>query len=203
MKYLSLLVGLFGLSITLLSAQSRVSIAPTYWFTYNPYSYQLDMTYNAVPTQIQASGYNTVSSLGLTARYHFSSQWNLSVGVLYQRNTDHIKTPQSPYSESATFTSKGVQVPVLMSYRLNDHRLSPYFSAGALFTKSITFTEALVKTDGLIGVGLDYRFDSGLSLLFQPTASYGIFQPVPEAFPRYVNYRSYSLGIQTQLIWHF
>ena len=90
-----------------------------------------------------------------------------------------------------------------MSYRLNDHRVSPYFSAGALFTKSITFTEALVKTDGMIGAGLDYRIDSGLSLLFQPTASYGIFQPVSDDFPRYVNYRSYSLGVQTQLIWHF
>ncbi len=203
MKSLSFFVGLFGVSITLLSAQSRVSVAPTYWFAYNPYSYQLDMTYNAVPTQIQASGYNTVSSLGLTTRYHFSSRWDLSVGTLYQRNTDHIKTPQGPYSESATFTSKGVQVPVVMSYRLNDHRLSPYFSAGALFSKSITFTGALVKTDGLIGVGLDYRLHSGLSLLFQPTASYAIFQPVPDAFPRYVNYRSYSLGIQTQLIWRF
>lgn len=203
MKSLLLSVGVFGASITFLSAQSRVSIAPTYWFAYNPYSYQLDMTYNAVPTQIQASGYNTVSSLGLTARYQFSSQWDLSVGVLYRRNTDHIKTPQGPYSESATFTSKGVQVPVLMSYRLNDHRLSPYFSAGALFTKSITFSEALVKTDGVIGVGLNYRLDSGLSLLFQPTASYAIFQPVPDAFPKYINYRSYSLGVQTQLIWRF
>ncbi|QDK79945.1 outer membrane beta-barrel protein [Spirosoma sp. KCTC 42546] len=203
MKSLSLFVGLFGLSITLLSAQSRVSIAPTYWFAYNPYSYQLDMTYNAVPTQIQAAGYNTVSSLGLTTRYHVSFRWDLSVGVLYQRNTDHVESPQGPYSESATFISKGVQIPVVLSYRLNDHRLSPYFSAGALFTKSITFTEALVKTDGLIGVGLDYQLHSGLSLLVQPTASYGIFQPVPDAFPRYINYRSYSLGIQTQLIWHF
>lgn len=203
MKTLSLIVGLYWLFIPLSSAQSRVSIAPTYWFAYNPYSYQLDMTYNAVPTQIQASGYNTISSFGLTAHYRLGSQWDLSVGALYQRSTDHMKTPQSPYGESATFTTKGVQVPVLLSYRLTDHRLSPYFSAGALFIKSITFTNALVKTEGLVGAGLDYRFRSGLSLLVQPTASYGIFQPVRAAFPDYENYRSYSLGVQTQLILHF
>lgn len=203
MKSLLLSVSVFGASITLLSAQSRVSIAPTYWFAHNPYSYQLDMTYNAVPTQIQASGYNTVSSLGLTVRYHFSSRWDLSVGGLYSRNTDHIKTPQTPYSESATFTSRSVQVPVLMSYRLTTRRLSPYFSAGALFTKSITFTQALVKTDAVIGAGLDYRFYSGLSLLLQSTASYGFSPPVPDTFRPYVNYRSNSLGVQTQLIWRF
>ena len=77
MKSLSLFVGLCCVSSTLLWAQSRLSIAPTYWFAYNPYSHQLDMTYNAVPTQIQASGYNTVSYLGLTDRYRFGSQSDL------------------------------------------------------------------------------------------------------------------------------
>lgn len=203
MKSILLCLIVLCLASLSVSAQSRVSIAPTYRFAYNPYSYQLDMTYNAVPTQIQASGYNTVSSLGLTFRYYFNSRWDVSVGGLYSRNTDHIKTPQSPYSESATFTSKNVQVPVLVSYRLTTHRLSPYFSAGALLTKSITFTEALIKTDAVIAAGLDYRFDSGLSLVLQPTASYGFTPPVSDTFRPYVNYRSNSLGVQTQLIWRF
>lgn len=203
MKSLLLFVGLFGVSITLLSAQNRISIAPTYWFDYNPYSYQVDVNYNGLQNQIQASGRNTVTSLGLTARYHFSSKWDLSAGVLYSRNTNHIQSPQGPYGEFSSFTSKGVRLPVIVSYRLTTHRLSPYFSTGAFFTKSITFTEASINTDGMIGIGLDYRLDSALSLLIQPTASYSFTQPVNNTVYRFTNYSSYSLGIQTQLIWHF
>lgn len=194
---------LLAASVSLVSAQSRVSIAPTHWFQYNPYSYQVDMNYNGVQNQTQASGHNTVSSLGLTVRYHFTSKWDLSVGGLYSRNTNHIKSPQGPYGEFASFTSKGVQIPVLVGYRLTNHRLSPYFSTGASFTKSVTFTEAPIKTDGVIGVGLDYRFDSTLSLLIQPTASYSFSPPTNNTLYRFTNYSSYNLGVQTQLIWRF
>lgn len=203
MKSLLLSLGLFGASITFSLAQSRVSVAPTYWFNYNPYAYQVDLAYNGLKTQTQASGHNIVSSFGLTAHYHFSSQWNVSAGVLYSRNTAYIKSPQSPYGEFEPFTSEGVQLPVLVSYRLTNRRLSPYFSTGATFTNSKTFTEAPVKTDGVVGVGLDYRFHSGLSLLLQPTGSYSFSRPVNDAFFQFTNYTSYSLGVQTQLIWHF
>ena len=203
MKSVLLSLGLFGASITLLPAQSRVSIAPTYWFNYNPYAYQVDLAYNGLKTQTQVSGHGIISSFGLTARYHFTPRWDVSVGALYYRNTDHTKSPQGPYGESEPFTSEGGQLPVLVSYRLTNRRLSPYFSAGAVFAKSKTFTEAPLKTDGVVGVGLSYRFHPGLSMLLQPTASYSFSRLVDDAFFKFTDYRSYSIGVQAQLIGHF
>lgn len=203
MKSLLLLTGLFSASITLSSAQSRVSIAPMYWFNYNPYSYQVHSSFNGLNNQFQASGHNLISSFGLTVRYHFTPKWDLSVGGLYYRNTDYNKSPQSPYGESKPFTSEGWQAPVLVSYRLTDRRLSFYFSTGATFAKSKAFTEAPIKTDGVVGVGLNYRFDPGFSLIVQPTISYSFTKPVSDAFYQVTNYSSYSIGLQTQLIYRF
>ncbi len=203
MKAFLLFGGLF-LTITVSSlAQSRVSIAPSYWFNYNPYSYQANLTYNGSSTQFLASGYNIVSSFGLTARYHFTPQWNLSIGVLYNRSTNFTKSPKSSYGDPTPFTTEGWQLPVLVNYRLTSRRLSPYFSTGALFTKSKTFTKAPIRTDGVAGVGLDYRFDSGLSLLLQPTASYSFTKFASDPFYQVTNYSFYSIGFQTQFIWHF
>ncbi len=203
MKSLLLSVLLFGASITLVSAQSRVSIAPTYWFNYTPYSYQVNSSFNGLNTEFQASGHSIASSFGLMARYHFTPQWDVSVGAFYYRNTAYSTNPTSPYGKSIPFTSEGGQLPVLVSYRLTNRRLSPYFSAGAIFAKSETFTEAPIKTDGVVGVGLNYRFDSGLSLLVQPTASYSFTKPVSDAFFQFTKYSSYSVGLQTQLVWYF
>ncbi len=203
MKSILLFVGLFGASITLLSAQSRLSIAPTYWFNYNLYSYQADLSYNGSKTQTQVSGHSIVSSFGLTARYHFTPKWDVSVGAFYYRNTAYLTNPQNPQGESIPFTSEGGQLPVLVSYRLTNRRLSPYFSTGVIFAKSKTFTEAPIRTDGVVGVGLDYQFHSGLSLLLQPTVSYSFTKPVNNAFFQFTKYSSYSVGLQTQLIWHF
>lgn len=194
---------LFSTSVTFLSAQNRVSIAPAYWFNYNPHSYQVDMNYNGSQRQFQASGYGIISSYGLIARYHFTPQWDVSVGALYYRNTNHIKSPQGPYGESTPFTSEGWQLPVLVNYRLTSQRLSPYFSTGVIFAKSKTFTGRPITTDGVIGVGLNYRIDSGLSLLLQPTFSYSFYRPASDGFTTYSNYSSNSLGIQTQFIWYF
>lgn len=151
------------------------------------------MSYNGRQTQFQARGHNIVSSFGLMVRYHFTPQWDLLVGGLYNSNTGYIKSPQSPYGESKPFTTSGVRLPVLVSYRLTNHRLSPYFSAGATFTNNTTFTEAPINTNGVVGVGLIYRFDPGVSLVLQPTASYSLTGPVNDAFYQTRNYTSYSL----------
>lgn len=203
MKVILLFTVLFSTSITFLFAQNRVSIAPAYWFNYNPHSYQVDVNYNGSQRQFKASGHDIISSYGLTARYHFTPQWDISAGVLYYRSTNHIQSPLGPYGEPASFTTNGWQLPVLVNYRLTSHRLSPYFSTGAIFTKSKTFTGRPITTDGVVGIGLNYRIDSGLSLLFQPTISYSFYRPANDAFTTYTNYSSYSLGVQTQLIWYF
>lgn len=203
MKTFVLFGGLFLITTVSLFAQSRVSIAPSYWLNYNPYSYQINFTNNGSTTQTLASGHNIVSSFGLTARYHVTPQWDVSAGVAYYRNTDHVKSPQGPYGDTTPFTSKGWQLPVLVNYRLTSHRLSPYFSGGAIFAKSKTFTGRPITTDGVVGVGLNYRIDSGLSVLLQPTASYSFYRPANDAIIAFTQYNSYSLGLQTQLIWHF
>ncbi|MDZ5447984.1 outer membrane beta-barrel protein, partial [Micromonospora sp. 4G57] len=155
MKSVLLFIAFSLASVILVSAQSRVSIAPTYWFNYNPYSYQVDMAYSGSQTHFQASGHTVTSSFGLTVRYHFTPQWNVSVGALYNSSTNHIKSPQTPYSESTPFTTGGVRLPIMVSYRLTSHRVSPYLSAGATFTNNKTFTDAPVNSEGVIGVGLD------------------------------------------------
>ena len=188
MKSLLLTLALLVALIAPVSAQSRVSIAPTYWFNYNPYSYQVDMNYNGARNQFLASGHGLISSFGLTARYHFTPKWNVSLGALYYRNTDHIKSPQGPYGERVPFTSEGWQLPILISYRLTNRPLSPYFSSGAILSKSKTFTGAPIRTDGVIGVGLDYRFNSGLSLLMQPTVNYSLTKPASDAFYQVSDY---------------
>lgn len=205
MKYLLFFVGLFGASSTLSWAQSRVSIAPAYWFNYNPYSYQVSTDFNGSRTQSQVSGHSIVSSFGLAARYHFTPHWDVSLGGLYYRNTSYLTVTSSfiQQGELTPFTSEGGQLLVLVNYRLTERHLSPYFSTGAVFAKSKTFTEAPIKTDGVVGIGLDYRFHSRLSLLLQPTASYTFSKPVSDAYYQFTDYTSYSIGLQTQLIWRF
>lgn len=198
---------LFGGLMLMLSAsslaQSRFSLAPTYWFNYNPYSSQATYTFNGATTPIVASGYSTVSSFGLTARYHLTHQWDVSVGALYYRDANHNKSLPGPYGDFAPFISKGWQLPLLVNYRLTDRRLSPYFSTGALFSRSNTFTGRPITTDGVVGVGLSYRLDAGLSVLVQPSASYSFYRPASDAVYTLNQYSSYSLGVQTQLIWSF
>lgn len=185
-------------------AQSRLSIAPAYWLNAATTTYQVDvLNPTGSRTIIPADIRSTVSSVGLMARYHFTPKWDVSVGALYYRNTAQIKNPQAPSGESFSFTTEGGQVPILVNYRLTDRRLSPYFSTGVLFAKSKTFTDDNLWTEGMVGAGVDYRFQSGLSLLLQPTASYSFYKPAINSASQTINYRSYSFGAQTQLIWRF
>ena len=60
-----------------------------------------------------------------------------------------------------------------------------------------------ITTDGVVGIGLSYRLDVGLSLLVQPTANYSFYCPASDAVYTLTHYSSYSLGLQTQLIGAF
>ncbi|MEZ0486080.1 outer membrane beta-barrel protein [Fibrella aquatica] len=202
MKSFLLSVALLGTCMTGVLAQSRVSIVPAYWFNATKTSYQVDvLNPNGSRTLIPADIRSTVSSVGLTARYHVTPKWDVSVGALYYRNAARIANWQGPYGEPTPFTSEGWQVPVLVNYRLTDRRLSPYFSAGVVFAKSKTFTADHLWTEGVVGAGVDYRFNSRLSLLIQPTASYSFYKPAVNPASQTLNYKAYSVGAQTQLIW--
>ncbi len=202
MKTLPLILALWVICATHLIAQHRLSVAPTYWFQYNPYKYRVATDFNGQQTDTQVSGYKAISSVGLVIRYQFTTRWDLAIGGLYARPADHVQRPQSPYGAPSAFTSQAVQFPLLVSYRLTNRRLSPYFSAGTFFTKSITFTSPL-QTDGVIAAGIDYQLGPVMSLLVQPTASYSFSPPVNDVVYQFSNYQSYNVGIQAQLLCRF
>lgn len=197
MKTLLVCLGLLLLPSGLLLAQNRFSLAPTYWFSYSKYDYQLNST---IPDDRQFAGHDIGHSAGVTLRYQFSPKWDLSAGVLYSKNSSYLKTPQD---FELQLTNKSIRLPLLISYRLSDHRLSPYFSAGVLLEKKQNFSDAPLETNALIGVGLDYRLNSKLSLLVQPTASYFLGKQTRNPLLLYNHYNDYLIGLQAQLIWHF
>lgn len=198
MKICLLACGLWLTAAASSVAQSRVSIAPLYWYNYGQYKYQIHSVYDGSDTQL--SGHDNSSSIGLTARYHFTPKWDVSAGILLNRNSSQLTNPNFPQTDIGIIRTY-LQVPVLANYRMTDRRLSPYFSAGALLGKSQT--SAPVKMNGVIGIGVDYRFNSSLSLLLQPTATYLFNKPISDPLFQISGYSSYSLGVQTQLIWRF
>ena len=191
------------MSTASLLAQSKFSLAPTYSFNYGIYSYQLRAVYDGSIKDF--SGHSTGSSIGLTARYHFDQRWSLSVGALYDKSVSHLKTPTSddvrlPATEEFRF-------PVLVNYRLSNRRLAPYLSAGAFFAKDkkdkLDDPLRTTRTHALLGIGVDYKINSKLSWLLQPTASYMLTKPANQLPFQFASYNSYWIGLQTQLLIHF
>ncbi|GAB3513025.1 hypothetical protein GCM10027341_54610 [Spirosoma knui] len=152
--------------------------------------------------------FNTTSRgslFGVTAYYAFHPQWRVSIGLLYARLADDVQ-----YTYAQTYralnqrqTNNYVQLPVQIGYRLSQSRLAPYVSAGMLFSnESMTANRVGIKTSALVGAGIDYQINSRWSLLIQPTGSYRLNRPIETNSDQFGTYRSYQLGIQTQLIWH-
>ncbi|WP_461112601.1 outer membrane beta-barrel protein [Spirosoma jeollabukense] len=189
---------LFLISTTSLLAQGKFSVAPSYWFNYGNYSYKIRSVYDG--SVANPSGHSTASSVGLTAHYNFNQKWDLSVGALYNKTISHLKTS---INEDTRLTAEYIQFPVLVNYRLSERRLSPYFSAGAIFEKNKTTNSDPLKTNAALGVGIDYKISSRFSWLIQPTASYLLNKPDNTTLFQFDNYTSYRIGIQTQLLIHF
>ncbi|MCZ0211401.1 outer membrane beta-barrel protein, partial [Streptomyces sp. UMAF16] len=144
--------------------------------------------------------HSTGSSVGLTAHYNFSQKWDISVGAFYNKTISHVKTPQS---DDIRLTTEYIQFPVLINYRLSDKRLAPYFSVGALFEKNKAVSSNPLNANAVLGAGLDYKINSKLSWLIQPTASYLLNKPDNTPLYQINSYNSYRIGIQTQLLIHF
>ncbi len=188
----------FGTTFSI--AQSRFSVAPTYWFTNGIYKYQVRLLSDPVAGISDYSGYSNSASFGLMTRYHFQTKWSISVGMLYDRSVSHLRAPQY---NTVTLYSEYIQLPIFVNYRLTTNRLSPYFSVGAFFEKNIPNAKDPFKTNVLLGVGIDYRITSKLSLLVQPTASYLLYKPADSDLIKYDKFNSYKAGVQAQAIWHF
>ncbi|WP_460933342.1 outer membrane beta-barrel protein [Spirosoma humi] len=202
MKSLLFFLAVFSASIPDLSAQSRISIAPTYWFIDNAYSYHANVTFFGSNSIINVDEHNQTSSLGLTAHYQFAPKWDVSIGVLYYRGKANLIV-LSGQGERIPYTQEGWQAPVLVNYQMIKSRLSPYFSIGTLLAKTAKMDSKSIRISGLFGVGLNYRFTSALSLLLQPTVSYSFKRPISNSVIQFTNYTNHTLGVQTQLNWHF
>ncbi|XBA03184.1 hypothetical protein A6C57_25840 [Fibrella sp. ES10-3-2-2] len=79
MKSFLLSAALLGTCMTGVLAQSRVSIASSYWLNATKTSYQVDvLNPNEPRALIPADIRSMVSSVGLTVRYHVTPKWDVS-----------------------------------------------------------------------------------------------------------------------------
>ncbi|GAB3755934.1 outer membrane beta-barrel protein [Spirosoma pomorum] len=203
MKPIVLLLAMSSFFTTSLLAQKHLSIAPTYWFDYGTLSYNAKLLGAGITVPISTNQIN--SSAGLTAHYHFTPKWDASVGIRYSWISTHVNDPSDPnitYSGKRTFHAQAFELPAFINYRPSIHRFSPYLSAGTFLTKNKTDAAAPININGSVGIGVDYRINSGLSLLIQPTASYLFTRLANTTQVEYDYKKSYSFGLQTQLIWH-
>jgi hypothetical protein len=195
MKTVYICFGLLFISLLNAYSQSRVSLAPTYWFHYGNYGYQTG-TLHADPA---TKPHTIASALGLTVRYHLTQQWDFSLGVLYNKNNSPTIT-LGMYK--VNLITRYVQLPTLLNYRSSAHRLSPYFSAGAVFNVN-TWSNEPVKTSLILGAGIDYQINTKFSWLLQPTFDYLLYNPADTPSQQFINYEAYAIGVQTQFLWHF
>lgn len=186
--------------------QGRFSVAPTYSFIYG----HLDYRFNQESSSYTVNGPSYGSTAGLTSRYHITPKLDVSVGLLYNKITDYRRSESNSalgtpgnYTyvskrSTDTRTSDHFQFPVLINYATSSNRLSPYLSVGALFDYQLgQFDQGTIKTSGLVAAGIKYRINPNLSLVVQPTGSYLFEKNFAQKF------RSYQVGLQTQLVWRF
>ena len=169
-------------------------------------------------TEIRAVSNSLNYSLGVAARYAFSSKWSVGTGIW----ATHSAVSKSDYLQNGIpftiryqynypFTNL-YKVPLLINYQSSTKRLSPYFSAGVTFDfrgisyvdvsgngelLPIKFGKALVVTP-LLGAGFIYGLTNHLSLIAQPTVQYSI-----APHPTYSYAHSYQISLQNQLMYKF
>ena len=153
------------------------------------------ITSQVLRSEISSNGYWG----GLNGRYSFSQKWSMSTGLWFN---------YSSTSKSGTKSrSHHFSVPVIANLQIAETKLSPYFSAGALWnfgtTSRLTIPDlgtVTFKSDRntsrispLIGAGVIYHFAERISLVAQPTFTYAI----P---PSNINIHAYQLSLNMQLM---
>jgi hypothetical protein len=148
----------------------------------------------------QAESSATGFSAGLNGRYSFSPNWSASAGFWYNLSI--------PADAGLSGRSHNFAIPLAVNLQTSDKKLSPYFSAGALWNFTTTsrlqvpdFGTIVVKSDNsypkvapTVAAGAIYHFAPKLSLVAQPNLTW--FFP-----PANIKSRSYRLGLQMQLMW--
>ena len=226
MKTSRLLLVIGGYLVTFLIpafGQSKLSVSvsasPVYRYINTESSIYLPNEKGGSPTlydvhaRLNGKGY----AIGLVAYYHFSSQWSLSTGLLFNQtkleapaittNPDLTASPDGLQFQLFTNTVRSFQVPLMLNYRASAKRLSPYFSIGAL--TSVYSTNDLddsgksqntvdkVRPQPTLGAGIDYRLNNHFSLIVQPRFVY--FLP----YGKVISYKNYQMGLQVQLLYRF
>ncbi|CAN5361484.1 hypothetical protein BH09BAC4_BH09BAC4_09820 [soil metagenome] len=171
------------------------------------------LTFMDVNTDIRQTGQGY--SVGLMARYEFSTHFSISTGI----RLNHYKANEATITTNPDVTSssnpqiiveankrRNYQIPLLINYQSSTKRLSPYFSAGVLINFPYvtiydggTFTRPNQKIElyPTLGAGILYRFNDHFSLIAQPTFSYILPSRT------YISYQYYQLSLQTQLLSKF
>lgn len=137
--------------------------------------------------------------IGLNGRYSFSSKWSLSTGLRLNESKFNLVTNR--------VKSHNLSIPATVNFQMSERKLSPYFSAGALWNFSTTsrltipdFGAFTIKADKysritpMIAAGIIYSFAPNFSVVAQPTFQYVI----P---PSEVNSHTYQLGFNVQLMY--
>jgi hypothetical protein len=140
--------------------------------------------------------------VGLNGRYSFSEKWSASTGFWFGYYTIKVSDARS--------RSHQFSIPVIAHFQPSERKLSPYFSAGALWNFSTTsrleipdFGTAVFKSgrnmsriSPTVGAGVIYHFAERLALVAQPTFTYAI----P---PSGIDIRAYQLGLNVQVMYKF
>lgn len=205
-------------------AQSKLSVsinaAPTFHYVNTEFTSNLPgENGSVVPVDFHSkvNGYGYV--VGVLANYGFSKRLSVATGlwlnqVNYRKPTvttdPGLNTLPLPYDlqlRSLPSTTRSLQVPLLLNYRISSKRLSPYFSAGALTTLYSTMTLEGSKGSKntvdkillhpVLAAGVDYRLNERFSLIVQPTFVYYL------PYEKTLSYKNYQLGLQGQVLYHF
>ncbi|GLU55524.1 outer membrane beta-barrel protein [Dyadobacter frigoris] len=128
--------------------------------------------------------------VGLNGRYSFSSKWSASTGLWLSESRQSVSditfTPAVPYYTGRS-KSHNFAIPVIVNFQTSESKLSPYFSAGALWNfnstsrLNISSSESYIvfksnnsKVTPMVGAGVIYNFAQHLSVIAQPTFGYVI-----------------------------
>jgi hypothetical protein len=137
--------------------------------------------------------------IGLGGRYSFSQRWSASTGLWFRNSVLKMSTGNS--------RSHQFSIPLMANFQPSERKLSPYFSAGALWNFGTTSRmkipdvgTVVFKSDRntgrispTVGAGVIYHFAQRLSLIAQPTFSYAI---PPSGF----DMKAYQMGLHVQLM---
>ena len=158
-------------------------------------------------------------AVGLMARYALTAYWSISSGILCNYTT--YKTPTITTRPDYTMVNipqfitgkshkHNYQIPLLVNYQSSTKRLSPYLSAGALFSfrgtsfidvgtgveTPVVFGKAL-GISPVVGIGGIYQLNNHLSLIAQPSFTY----IMPPGNATVIFNKNYLFGLQAQLLY--